>query len=126
MRVVIPNGENAYILVIEYVEGLTMAQWRQSIAHNNYDGSSSLNPAKQAAMMLLLQNLLIVILESIDAIHNLEVLHGHIREENVIIHPSAALPTQIVFIDFSNGCTSLTPSSAVDEREIAATLFACD
>ncbi|THH15572.1 hypothetical protein EW146_g4928 [Bondarzewia mesenterica] len=132
-EVVMPNGENAYMLVTEYVDGITAAQWRQSIAHNNYDGSSSLNPAEQAAMMPLLQNLLAMILESIDAIHNLNVLHGDICSENIIIHPSAASPTQIVFINFSHGNISFTPQDAAHEgeidatfeREIAATLFPC-
>ncbi|KAI0056437.1 hypothetical protein BV25DRAFT_1832203 [Artomyces pyxidatus] len=107
----LPNQEQAHMLVLEHIEGSTVREWRDSIVvFDPAIGDYSVKPSIHASIVPILQHLLVLSLQSIKAIHDLDIIHADINGKNMILYPSAAAPTQVVFIDFIH---STTPAEAI-------------
>ncbi|KAI0064537.1 hypothetical protein BV25DRAFT_1914250 [Artomyces pyxidatus] len=90
-----PNGEFAYILVIEKIEGVTVQEWR--------DANLPRTSPNHTALMPFLKNLATHLLKSYGALHGLNVIHGDVRASNMILISPTSTSAQIVLVDFGGG-----------------------
>ncbi|KAI0056454.1 hypothetical protein BV25DRAFT_1832228 [Artomyces pyxidatus] len=113
-EVIMPNGEAAYMLVTEYIEGITLHGWKCSQAHCDDHGHSLLDPESHSAMLPGLQSSVVLALRSVKQLHDLDVQHGDLSPQNMILHPSGPSPSQVVLIDFARGCKPLDSDISMD------------
>ncbi|KII84189.1 hypothetical protein PLICRDRAFT_373417 [Plicaturopsis crispa FD-325 SS-3] len=98
--VVVPSGETAWILAIEYVEGQTIPQWFNST--HEQDPYGNLVPKDLTPEMFdRLKMILVSSLESITAIHTLGVFHGDVSGRNMLLSATFPDGPRIVFVDLA-------------------------
>ncbi|KAI0056457.1 hypothetical protein BV25DRAFT_1842314 [Artomyces pyxidatus] len=123
--VTMPNGENAYLLAMEYVEGVTVAQWRDNLPDLGCSDDPETTSGSLPDRIAALQNILVLTLRSMKAMHNANVLHLDARGANMIIHPSIEAPTHVVMIDFGMSEASTNNHSQVVERKRCIDAVSC-
>ncbi|KAI0056458.1 hypothetical protein BV25DRAFT_1921000 [Artomyces pyxidatus] len=122
--VTMPNGEVAYLLAMEYIEGITVAQWTDSLPKCSAHPES--NPDVFADRLETLKHALVLVYRSMTAIHASNVIQVYTRGSNMIMHPSAEAPTHVILVDFGLGRTPCSPQEEMTERRKGfMTLFCC-
>ncbi|KAI0056461.1 hypothetical protein BV25DRAFT_1577239 [Artomyces pyxidatus] len=129
-QVRMPNGESAWMLVLEHIQGSTLDQWRLTHAEHvdpDIEGKCTLSLADFEAWMHTIKDMATMILKSIDAVHAQNLLHKDIRPSNLIFHNPASGPRQVVVIDFGLAVTSINGPrrTNADRKSGLGTLRCC-
>ncbi|KAK0442494.1 uncharacterized protein EV420DRAFT_1649660 [Desarmillaria tabescens] len=94
-----PNGELAYVLLFEYIEGESVEKWRESYPRHHREGDSLSRPLDRD-YLLKAKTLYISMLRGFNQINEQGVIHYDVHSANMIITKD----WQIVVIGFRRAC----------------------
>ncbi|KAK0447877.1 uncharacterized protein EV420DRAFT_1568062 [Desarmillaria tabescens] len=101
-KITMPSGEDAQVLIMEYVEGKTLDQWLEDRpAHNTPEDLGEDNEAYVEQMKRMFKKVLL----GVHAINKLGVGHSDMRPGNIIITPSE----EPVVFDFTKASCKVDP-----------------
>ncbi|KAK0457145.1 uncharacterized protein EV420DRAFT_1551753 [Desarmillaria tabescens] len=119
-RLTLPNGESTRVNVLEYIDGMTLAQ-----LHDMYPThmTTPLKPKLHHELLEKLKELYVPAMQGISEINARHIVLCDLEPENIMIAPEPSL-NQVVFIDFGHAFIN-TPKEVVDSYRNSLKLATC-